>query len=58
MKKQFVLDEQDIIQTISNSFSVDSDKVHIDRRYEEDGESFGLKEKIIVTVEVPINDQR
>jgi len=58
MKKQFVLDEQDIIQTISNSFSVDTDKVHIDRRYEEDGESFGLKEKIIVTVEVPMNDQR
>ena len=58
MKKQFVLDEQDIIQTISNSFSVGTDKVHIDRRYEEDGESFGLKEKIIVTVEVPINDQR
>ena len=58
MKKQFVLDEQDIIQTISNSFSVDTDKVHIDRRYEEDVESFGLNEKIIVTVEVPMNDQR
>ena len=58
MKKQFVLDENDIRQTIANSFNVDKAKVNIERRYEEDTVEFGVAEKVYAIVEVPMNDQR
>ena len=58
MKKQVVLNEDDIRQTIANSFNVDKAKVNIERRYEEDTVEFGVAEKVYVIVEVPMNDQR
>ena len=58
MKKQFVLDEDDIRQTIANSFNVDKAKVNIERRYEEEIVEFEVAEKVYAIVEVPMNDQR
>lgn len=58
MKKQIVLDEDDIRQTIANSFNVDKAKVNIERRYEDDPVEFGVSEKVYAIVEVPMNDQR
>ena len=60
MKKQIVLNEDDIRQTIANSFDTDKDKVTIEHQMETEG--YGLSEHLVpvftVTIEVPMNDQR
>ena len=54
MKKQIVLNEDDIRQTIANSFNVDKDKVKLDWEISPPN----TKPVWIATVEVPMNDQR
>ena len=59
MKKQIVLNQEDIRQTIANSFNVDKDKVEIDwdvSKIKDHVSSEFLAIK--ATVEVPMNDQR
>ena len=60
MKKQIVLNEDDIRQTIANSFNVDKDKVTIEHHMEMEGQGMGehLVPVFKVTVEVPMVDQR
>lgn len=60
MKKQVILSDEDIVQTIANSFNVDKAKVKLETY--KDTAGYGQNEKTIyrtrATVEVPMNDQR
>ena len=60
MKKQIVLDEEDVRQTIANAYNVDKDKVSLEIVIVTEG--CGVSEHLVkrtkVTVEVPMNDQR
>lgn len=60
MKKQVILSDEDIVQTIANSFNVDKAKVTLETY--KDTVGYGQNEKTIyrtrATVEVPMNDQR
>ena len=60
MKKQVILSDEDIVQTIANSFNVDKAKVTLETYKDTIG--YGQNEKTIyrtrATVEVPMNDQR
>ena len=60
MKKQIVLNQEDIRQTIANSFSVGKDKVTLEHHMEMEGQGMGehLVPVFKATVEVPMNDQR
>ena len=60
MKKQIVLNEDDIRQTIANSFNVDKDKVTMNNYMKTEGQGLGehLVPVFTVTIEVPMNDQR
>ena len=52
MKKQIVLNTDDIRQTIANSLNVGKDKVMLECTYEK------TVPVVIAVVEVPINEQR
>ena len=60
MKKQVILDSDDVKQIVANSFNVDTNKVGI--YMYTDIEGHGVNEchvsKLNVTVEVPMVDQR
>ena len=56
MKKQIVLNEDDIRKTIANSFNVDKDSVTF--TFYERTINYQPKDHFKVTVEVPMNDQR
>lgn len=60
MKKQIVLDEEDVRQTIANAYNVDKDKVGLEIVIVTEGCGVGehLVKRTKVTVEVPMNDQR
>ena len=54
MKKQIVLNEDDIRQTIANSFNVEKDKVKLDWELT----SPGFDRLCVAIIELPMNDQR
>ncbi len=60
MKKQIVLNQDDIRQTIANSLSVGKDKVILEHTYETEGQGMGerMVPVLIAIVEIPMNDQR
>lgn len=60
MRKQLILEEEDIITEIAKAYAVDKDNVSIERYTDTVG--YGMAEsevhKIQVVVEFPVNDQR
>lgn len=60
MKKQVILSEQDIIQSIANSFSVDTKDVSLRHRKELSGYGNSEEEidRVEVTVTLPMNEVR
>ena len=58
MKKQVILQESDIIQTIANSFSVDTKDVMIRHYKETIGYGYSEKDvdRVEITVNLPMND--
>ena len=60
MKKQIVLTQDDIRQTLANSFNVDKSKVTIEHFMEVEGQGMGelLVPVFKAIIEVPMNDQR
>ena len=53
MKKQVILSESDIIQTVANSFSVDKNSVSL--QHYKDTIGYGYSEETIDRVEITIN---
>ena len=60
MKKQIVLDEEDVRQTIANVYNVEKDKVNLEIVIVTEGCGVGehLVKRTKVTVEVPMVERR
>ena len=60
MKKQVILQENDIVQTIANSFSVDTKDVMLRHYKETIGYGYSEKDvdRVEITVNLPMNDRR
>lgn len=60
MRKQLILEEEDIITEIANAYAVNKDSVSIERYTDTVG--YGMMEsdvhKVRVVVNFPVNDQR
>ena len=60
MKKQVILQESDIVQTIANSFSVDTKDIMLRHYKETIGYGYSEKDvdRVEITVNLPMNDGR